>query len=78
MYSVALSITIGDSDAKFRLTMMNTLRTTSESNNLSPPEQMRREIINNFGANNVLLGYQVGWALAALQLLVSAERVVNL
>lgn len=78
MYGVPLSIAIGHSEAKFRPPIMNTLMATSGSNNTSSLEQMRREVIKFLGFNNILVGFQVGWALAELQLPISAERVVDL
>lgn len=39
---------------------------------------MRQKVIKHFGNNNVLVGFDVGWTLAALQLPVNAERVVDL
>lgn len=39
---------------------------------------MRRKVIKFLGFNNILVGFQMGWALAALQLPILAERVVDL
>lgn len=39
---------------------------------------MRQKVVKFLGFNNVLVGFKVRWALAALQLTISAERFVNL
>ena len=39
---------------------------------------MRLQLIHHLGANDVLVGYNVGWTLAAIDLVLPASRVVDL
>lgn len=57
---------------------MSTLRAVSVLNNASTSKQMRQEVKEYLGNNNVLVGFSVGWALAALQLPVYADCIVDL
>lgn len=78
MYGAPLNISIGAVDATFCPPLLNRLHTTSGVNNASSTKQMRREVIKYLGLNNVLVGFHLGWALAAIQLPVSAGRVIDL
>lgn len=77
MYGASLSNSIEHAHLKFRPAIINTLLATSGPKIASTLEQMLWEVVKYLGRNNVLVGLYVCSALAALQLLVNAERVVD-
>ena len=40
--------------------------------------QMRREILERLGCNNIIVGFHIGWILTAVELMLPASRVVDL